>query len=304
MANRHRWLVWLAQLVIAGVVVAMVWRTFAANWREFTSLHVALAPKPGWIALSVLAVLATYAIQIESWRRILAGWGQRLAYGRAARIWLLVNLGRYIPGKVWSVAGLIVLAQRAGVESWAAGASAFAIQAVGIGTAVALVALAIPGATSPLRLVVAALIAVGTIGILAWDRVARRLAALVGRALPLAAVAESATLTFASWVTYGVAFWLLVPGLGLTGGGHLSLPTAAGVFALGYILGLLALFAPGGVVVREVTFIGLLTPALGSGGAVALSVGSRVLLTLTEVAAPLIVLLITGKTKEDAGVRT
>src|SRR2546430_12995204 len=37
------------------------------------------------------------------------------------------------PGKVWSVAGLIVLAQRAGVESWAAGASAFAIQAVGIG---------------------------------------------------------------------------------------------------------------------------------------------------------------------------
>ena len=106
------------------------------------------------------------------------------------------------------------------------------------------------------------------------------------------------------WVTYGVDFWLLVPGLGLTGGGHLSLPTAAGVFALGYILGLLALFAPGGVVVRELTFIGLLTPALGSGGAVALSVGSRVLLTLTEVAAPLIVLLITGRTKEDAGVRT
>ena len=309
MANRRRWLVWLAQLVIAGVVVAMVWRTFAANWREFTSLHVALAPKPGWIALSVLAVLATYAIQIESWRRILARWGQRLAYGRAARIWLLVNLGRYIPGKVWSVAGLIVLAQRAGVEPWAAGASAFAIQAVGIGTAVALVALATPGAASPLRLAVAALIAVGTIGVLAWDRVARRLATLVGRAdqfraLPLAAVAESATLTFASWVTYGVAFWLLVPGLGLTGGGHLSLPTAAGVFALGYILGLLALFAPGGVVVREVTFIGLLTPALGSGGAVALSVGSRVLLTLTEVAAPLIVLLITGRTKEDAGVRT
>ena len=159
------------------------------------------------------------------------------------------------------------------------------------------------------RLVVAALIAVGTIAILAWDRGARRLAALVGRAeefraLPLAAVAESATLTFASWVTYGVAFWLLVPGLGLTGGGHLSLPTAAGVFALGYILGLLALFAPGGVGVRELVFIGLLTPTLGSGGAVALSVGSRVLLTLCEAAAPLGALLVTGRTKEDVGVRT
>src|SRR5438477_4074770 len=164
-SSRRRWLVWLVQLVVAGVVVAMVWRTFAANWREFTSLHVTLAPKPGWIGLASLVVFATYAIQVESWRRILAGWGQRLAYGRAARIWLLVNLGRYIPGKVWSVAGLIVLAQRAGVEAWAAGASAFAIQAVGIGTAVALVALATPGAASPLRLAVAALIAVGTIGI-------------------------------------------------------------------------------------------------------------------------------------------
>src|SRR5213592_2264381 len=239
MANRHRWLVWLAQLVIAGVVVAMVWRTFAANWREFTSLHVALAPKPGWIALSVLAVLATYAIQIESWRRILAGWGQRLAYGRAARIWLLVNLGRYIPGKVWSVAGLIVLAQRAGVESWAAGASAFAIQAIGLGTAVAVVAAAAPSVESPLRLVAAALVAVATIGVLAWERGARALAGLVGRAdqfrrLPLAAVAEGAGLTLASWLTYGLAFWLLGRGLGLPGA--LPLAVATGAFALGYIL--------------------------------------------------------------------
>ena len=74
--------------------------------------------------------------------------------------------------------------------------------------------------------------------------------------------------------------------------------------ALGYILGWLALFAPGGVGVREVVLIGLLTPALGGGGAVALSVASRILLTLTEVAAPLGALLITRAAKEDVSVRT
>ena len=120
--------------------------------------------------------------------------------------------------------------------------------------------------------------------------------------LPLAAVAESAALTLVSWGSYGLAFWLLARGLGLSG--SLPLTTAAGVFALGYILGLLALFAPGGVGVRELVFIGLLTPTLGSGGAVALSVGSRVLLTLCEAAAPLGALLVTGRTKEDVGVRT
>ena len=51
-------------------------------------------------------VFLTYAMQIESWRRILAGWGQHLAFGPAARTWSVANLGRYVPGKVWSVAGL------------------------------------------------------------------------------------------------------------------------------------------------------------------------------------------------------
>ncbi len=226
-AATRRWLWWALQVAIAGVVARMVWAAIVRNWSEFRSLHVSLAIRPGWIALSVLAVFATYAIQIASWRRILAGWGQQLAYGRAARIWLFVNLGRYVPGKVWSVAGLVVLAQRAGVDAWAAGASAVAMQAIGLGTAVAVVAALTPAAESPLRL-----------------------------------------------------------------------------FALGYILGLLALFAPGGVGVRELVFIGLLTPALGSGGAVALTLGSRVLLTLCEVVAPLGVVLITGRSKEDVGVRT
>ena len=69
-------------------------------------------------------------------------------------------------------------------------------------------------------------------------------------------------------------------------------------------MGLLALFAPGGVGVREVVLIGLLTPALGGGGAVALSVASRILLTVTEVVAPLCALLVTRDVKEDVSVRT
>jgi len=306
-AATRRWLWWALQVVIAAVVARMVWAAIVRNWSEFRSLHVSLDIRPGWIALSVLAVFATYAIQIASWRRVLAGWDQRLAYGRAARIWLLVNLGRYVPGKVWSVAGLVVLAQRAGVDAWAAGASAVAMQAIGLGTAVAVVAAATPAAESPLRLGLAALAALGTIGFLTWTRGSRWLATVVGlaeqfRPLPPASVAESAGLSLISWMTYGVAFWLLALGLGLPT--TLPITTATGVFALGYILGLLALFAPGGVGVRELVFIGLLTPALGSGGAVALTVGSRVLLTLCEGVAPLGVVLITGRSKEDVGVRT
>lgn len=302
----RKWLWWALQLVVAGVVVYMAWAAISKNWTEFRSLHVSLKLRPGWIALSVLGVCLSYATSVEAWRRILAGWAQHLPYGRAARIWLIANLGRYIPGKVWSVAGLMVLAQRAGVEAWAATASAFAIQAVSIGTAVAFVAAAAPSAASPVRLGAAALVAVATIALLAWDRAIQGAARFLGRtapirSLPIAAVAESAALGLLSWTTHGVGFWMLSRGLGLPG--TLPLATAAGVFAFGYILGLLALFAPGGVGVREVVLIGLLTPALGGGGAVVLSLASRILLTLTEVIAPLIVLLFTRGGKEDVSVR-
>src|SRR2546421_349487 len=158
-----------------------------------------------------------------------------------------------------------------------------------------------------LRLAVAGLVSIATIGFLAWDRAARAVARLAGsadefRPLPLAAVAESAGLSLASWITYGVAFWLLARGLGLPSA--LPLARAAGVFALGYILGLLALFAPGGVGGREVVLVGLLTPALGAGGGVRRSGGSRILLTVTEVVAPLCALLVTRDVREDVSVRT
>src|SRR2546427_5690105 len=106
---------------------------------------------------------------------MLAGWGRRLPYTAAARAWTLSNLGRYIPGKVWSVAGLVVLAERAGVRRSAAAVSAFAMQAVVLGPGVMLVAIATPHAPSPILLGGAVVAALGVIGVLAWPRGARRL---------------------------------------------------------------------------------------------------------------------------------
>ncbi len=278
------------QLLVAVVVLALVARTVAGNWTSYRSLHVTLQLRLGWLAASVASLGLVSALQIESWRVILAGWAQRLRFLSGARIWFLANLGRYVPGKVWSVAGMVVLAEQEGVQRWAAAASAVAVQALGIGTAAALVAAATPHAASPLRLAGAVLLACLTIGLLAWKGALARLGRMVGataewRALPVGAVLASAGLTLLGWAVYGFSFWALGRGLGLPPA--LPLADAAGVFALGYILGLLALFAPGGLGVREGVFYVLLTPYLGTGGALALSVASRLELTVTEAAAGL-----------------
>lgn len=285
------------QLLVAVVVLALVARTVAANWSSFRSLDFALRLRPLWLLASLASLAAVSALQIESWRRILAGWTQRLRFLPGARIWFLANLGRYVPGKVWSVAGLVVLAEREGIQRWAAAASAVAVQAVGLGTAAALVAAATPHAASPLRLAGAGLLACATIGLLAWKGALARLGRAVGattewRALPAGSVLTASALTLLSWCVYGFAFWALGRGLGLPAA--LPLADAAGVFALGYILGLLALFAPGGIGVREGVFYVLLTPYLGTAGALALSVASRLELTVTEAASGLGALALGG----------
>jgi glycosyltransferase 2 family protein len=295
---------WLRAGKIAAMllVLALIARSIARNWAAFRSVHVTLDVNVGWLGASAAVVFLTYAIQIESWRRMLRGWGQRLRYVEAARAWTIANLGRYIPGKVWSVAGLVVLAERAGVRRSAAAVSAFAMQAVVLGTGVVLVAIATPHAASPILLGGAVLAALALIGVLAWRRTAEWLGALADSKTPLpplpaSAILFSSGLMLVSWVTFGIAFWMLIRGLISTT--SVPIPAAMGMFALGYVLGIVAVFAPGGMVVRDLALVGFLTPFLGSGGALAVSLASRVQLTLTEAGAAGAALLLKPAKKEE-----
>lgn len=282
--NRWRW---LAQLALAGVLVWFVGRALAGQWQALRQADWSVTLAPGWLTLSVALVLLTFGLQVESWRTILAGWQQHLGRIDAARTWFLANLGRYLPGKVWSVAGMIVLAARQGVATWAATASAVVLQVIGLGAAFALIAATLPAADTGLRVVVGAGVAAGTLAMMAWPPAISALQRLVPklselRPLPPAALLLGSGLSAAGWVSYGASFWALSRGLGQPP--VLSVWMAIGVFALAYTVGLLALFAPGGAVVREAVLLALLAPVLGPGGALTLALASRLLLTVIELA--------------------
>lgn len=292
--GRRALAVWLLQGLFALAVGLFVWRAVAGRWEEFRALEFPLELHAGWVLASGTIVLATYGLLVAAWRAVLVGWGEKLAYGPAAWIWTVSNLGRYLPGKVWSVAGLAVLAQREGVAGWAAVGAAVAMQAIAVGSGVAVAAVTVPGTLSTPGIVVATAVAAVTVAALAAPRVVAIAARVLRRAdlrpLPVGAVLIAGAATTVSWLSYGAAFWCLARGtLGPTA---LGFTPAVGVFAGGYVAGLVALFAPGGVGVREAVFVALLAPGVGTGGAIVLGLASRVLLTLTEVAAALLGLLV------------
>jgi hypothetical protein len=132
------------------------------------------------------------------------------------------------------------------------------------------------------------------VALLSSSRVTRFLAARVPRLaelrpVPPLVLAAAAGFALLGWAGYGAALWALASGLGFRG--MLPIGLATGAFALAYTAGLLALFAPGGILVREGVLVALLSPSLGAGPALAIGLGSRLILTLVElvVALPFVV---------------
>ncbi len=290
---QRRYWIWAAQAVLAVVVGGFVWRSVAGQLAEFSLLDLPLEFHWGRIAAAAGVVWLTYLLLISAWRTLLQGWEQHLPLPTAINIWCVSNLGRYLPGKLWSVAGLAVLAKREGVAGWAAAASALAMQVLSLGTGAAITMAFLPQSRSPLEFVVAITVAAAAVVALTLKPMARLLARLADgkfplRPLPPLAVGLGATATLVAWLMYGLAFRLLA--LGILPESAPSFPLAMGAFAGAYIVGLLAIFAPGGMIVREGVLVAFLTPTLGAGPALALSIGSRLLLTFTEVVAALVAL--------------
>jgi hypothetical protein len=294
--RRLRVLQWLLGLAIVGFAV----RSLVRNWGELSAQPLDWNVEPGWLVLSALVVWLMYGLLIAAWRMMLTAWGRGLDFWSAARIWTVSSLGKYVPGKVWAVAGMAVMAQRAGVGAVPATGSAVILQVLAIGTGAAVAALtgwsslrtAYPGAETGLAALLA--LSVAAAGVLLWPGSVRRVLRV---AVPDATAVTPpggavlfgiAANTFA-WLGYGVALWLLARGL-LPGAG-LGLLRAIAVFTASYLAGFLALFAPGGIGVREGVFILMLQGPIGIGAATALAIASRLLLTVTELGAAIPFLL-------------
>lgn len=282
---------WLAGLAI----IAIAARSLVRNWSDLRSQSLEWRVQPGWLLASALVVWLMYALLIVAWRTMLAGWGQRLDGWTSARIWTVSSLGKYLPGKVWAVAGMALMAQRAGIAPWAATGSAVVLQVLAIGTGATVAGLtgraaieaAHPGSGAVLGLLVVG--AVAGVALLLWPPLLRRLLRFAApdaeaRGAPaVAGIVVGIVANAVAWIGYGASLWFL--SRGLLPGVDLGLGLAIAVFTASYLAGFLALFAPGGLGVREGLFILMLQGPLGIGPATALALASRLLLTITELGA-------------------
>ena len=285
----------VAQWVIGLAIIVVAAREVLRRWADVRSQPLEWQVSPALLVASVLVVWAMYALLIGAWRMMLGAWGQRLGALPAARVWIVSSLGKYIPGKVWAIAGMALLARRAGVEAWAATASAIMLQALAVGSGAVVVGVTGLSLLEPeypwIRPALVALAAASAAGmlLLVSPSVVARLLRLARIEAPIAVspgpgpVLLGAAANVVAWIGYGVALWLLARGLLVVP--ELTVSRAVAAFTASYIAGLLFLPAPGGLGVREGVFVLMLDGVVGTRYAVALAAASRLLLTITELGA-------------------
>jgi len=279
-----------AQWLFAAAIIWYAARALQGQWDTAATRLATLDISWSLIGIATAIVVGTYFLLIDAWRRIVTASGQPFRFADAARIWFVSNLGKYIPGKVWSIAAMTVMARERGVTPVTAAGSSLLVQLVSVATGIGV--LLVAGAQTlrePLAAAIAGIaIAVGILMIPAMvPLIGKIINAVTGRSVTLPAMSartiwEAAARAAISWIAYGIAFQIFVAAtLGSAAGATTSY---IAVYAASYIIGFLALFAPGGAVVRESAVItGMLRLGLSSeADALAVAVASRLWLTATE----------------------
>jgi uncharacterized membrane protein YbhN (UPF0104 family) len=283
----------LVRLVRHGFVVAVGVALVVTIWRLRDDVVASLQSISPWrvVASLLLGILGAWLPGVV-WRDLLADQG--FPTGRAAgqRAFFIAQLGKYLPGGIWSLVAQVAMARDLKIPGRQAATATFLTIAFSIISSLMVAAVTLPVAFPDL--VAAywwAFLAVPVLLVLLhprsiewWSGTAFRLLRRPGEPVRLSwpVLLRATGLLIASWLALGAHFGLLVTDV--AGNSSSLWLLSMGVFALAWVAGFLVVIAPAGAGVREAALVLGFSGVLPAGAVLALAVLSRVLLIVADVA--------------------
>ena len=278
----------LAVLVVVAVAVAV-----ARNWAE-VSAQLRRVAAPTLVLAGALACLAP-VVTLLGWRALMADLGSPLHLAPAGGIFFVGQLGKYLPGSVWSVVAQAEMGARLHIPRRRSGVVGLITigLAVVCGFVVGLPAVPLLFRREGLGVGWVLLLALPALLVLLWPRLLNWLIARMLRILrrePLEhqlsgrAVLFTTVCFIAAWVFAGTHVWVLVRSVAEAepGSGSLAVVSVCG-FALASALAMFGFLLPAGIGVREGVLVLLLAPAISTPAATAVVVLARFFTTLADV---------------------
>jgi len=210
------------------------------------------------LTVSILLVIFNFVFLIQIWRKLLSGLGYTLGFKKAFKIWFYSSMGKYVPGKVWSIMGMVYLCEKEGIPKSATFTSAILNQAFNIVGGLILVVL-LSGKRLFGHLPTPFYLVLGLILLIilhpSWiEKLLNFFLKILKKEQLKINLSFRHNLAFTlffmlSWCVYGVAFNIFIRSL--TPYSWNLAPFIGSTFVFSYIVGFLSVFVPGGLGVRE-----------------------------------------------------
>lgn len=277
-ARTRRYALDVARWVFLALVLGFAWWGLRERGDEVVAA-VTSTPVPAILVGGGL-VVAGLLVTSVAWLRLLAGFGFSLPGHDGRAVFFTGQLGKYIPGAVWSMGAHAQLAKAYDVPRRVTVATSLAFLGVNLATSGLVVAAAVLAGAWRSSVPLWAVGAGAALCLVALTPpvVNRAGTAVSTRAHPLRLgvrqVVVLVLLMAITWSCYAGVVMALAPDRGPA-----LFPLAAGAFAMAYGVGVLVVVAPAGVGAREVTLIALLSPVTGLTAATAIALLTRVLHT-------------------------
>jgi len=268
--------------------------------------------------LSVMTVLLSFGfgalaafLNAMSWRSTYCALGIELPIPVALRVFLVSQIGKYVPGSVWPILTQAEMARERGISGSRAGTASIISMLIGVVTAaVASVALLFSQGVEVLRdyWYVFAVIPLGFV--LLVPAVLSRLLSTVGRLIhrPMdldglggRGLLHATLWAMGMWCAFGLHTWVILRDL--LPDSEVGFSASVGAFALAWAAGFLVVIAPAGVGIREAALVVALGGILGRSEALAFAVFSRVILTVVDTVGAGVGLVV-GRARSGPGVNS
>ncbi|MFJ9583881.1 lysylphosphatidylglycerol synthase domain-containing protein [Streptomyces acidicola] len=285
---RRRWVRATLTVLVLALCSGFLLRSFA---RDRAATGAALGELGPLLPLALVPAVAGLWLTALSWREPLQALAVPMSRASAVRIFAAGQLGKYVPGVMWSIVLQARLAAASGITvlHFTAAFGVYAAVSLSTGAALGLPALAryahgdgaavLAAALAPPALLLLPRLLTATVRLLtAVPALARRLAPV-----PYAALRRSVWLCALSWVVTGVHLWLFAVALGADPLDAL-LPCLAG-FAVATSLASVVVVVPDGLGVREALLAVSLASVLPAPEAAVAAAASRLVLAAADVLA-------------------
>jgi len=246
------------KLLLIIVVFYFLGRALYRDWKEidFKQLHFNMS----LLVLSIIFLCGHFLLFVVGWKMILKELGISLPFLRALKIIFYSELGKYLPGKIWSFAGRMYFCQRIGISADIAFISLvlelalMTISGVLIFLISFLFSSSLNMAVNPLILLPLVILILIAIHPKIMVTIINFFLGLVKRkAIELefkfSQIFSIMVWYLVIWFCFGIAFYLLINSIIFVSASQI--PIITGSFAISTTVGLVAIFAPAGLGVRE-----------------------------------------------------